>query len=113
MVCRSATASSDTGLAHFQSAYPSEKISKEDLFYFVYGILHSADYRNRYADNLGKELPRIPRVKKAEDFWRSAAPAVPWANCMSAMSAWPWFPTASKVQPTHRRTASRREDALR
>lgn len=59
----------DAGLAHFQSAYPSEKISKEDLFYFVYGILHSADYRNRYADNLGKELPRIPRVKKAEDFW--------------------------------------------
>ena len=59
----------DAGLAHFQSAYPGEKITKEDLFYYVYGILHSPDYRERYADNLGKELPRIPRVRKAEDFW--------------------------------------------
>ncbi|WP_312247065.1 DEAD/DEAH box helicase [Stutzerimonas nitrititolerans] len=59
----------DTGLAHFQTAYPGEQISKEDLFYYVYGILHSPDYRERYADNLSKELPRIPAVKKATDFW--------------------------------------------
>ena len=59
----------DVGLAHFQSAYPGESLSKEDLFYYVYGILHSSDYRQRYADNLSKELPRIPAVKKAADFW--------------------------------------------
>lgn len=59
----------DAGLAHFQAAYPSESFSKEDLFYYVYGILHSQDYRERYADNLSKELPRIPAVKKAADFW--------------------------------------------
>ncbi|MCF7554538.1 DEAD/DEAH box helicase [Pseudomonas petrae] len=59
----------DTGLAHFQAAYPSEQISKQDLFYYVYGILHSPDYCERYADNLSKELPRIPAVKKAVDFW--------------------------------------------
>ena len=59
----------DAGLAHFQSAYPAETISKEDLFYYVYGILHSPDYRELFADNLGKELPRIPRVKMASDFW--------------------------------------------
>jgi len=59
----------DAGLAHFQSAYPGETITKEDVFYYVYGILHSPDYRERYADNLGKELPRIPRVKTAADFW--------------------------------------------
>ncbi|WP_273660663.1 type ISP restriction/modification enzyme [Pseudomonas aeruginosa] len=33
----------DAGLAHFQSAYPGESLSKEDLFYYVYGILHSPD----------------------------------------------------------------------
>lgn len=60
----------DTGLAHFQSAYPDKAISKEDLFYYIYGILHSPDYRERYADNLSKELPRIPRVRQAGDFWR-------------------------------------------
>ena len=59
----------DAGLAHFQEAYPGEVISKEDLFYYVYGLLHSPDYRERYADNLSKELPRIPRVKTAADFW--------------------------------------------
>lgn len=59
----------DEGLAHFCAAYQGENISKEDLFYYVYGLLHSPDYRERYADNLAKELPRIPRVKTATDFW--------------------------------------------
>lgn len=59
----------DEGLAHFQSAYLGEQINKEDVFYYVYGLLHSPDYRERYADNLNKELPRIPRVKIAADFW--------------------------------------------
>lgn len=60
---------SDDGLKHFKDAYPNEIISKEDIFYYVYGLLHSEDYRSRYGDNLSKELPRIPCVKKAEDFW--------------------------------------------
>jgi predicted helicase len=59
----------DEGLKHFQDAYPGETITKEDLFYYVYGLLHSEDYRAKYADNLSKELPRIPRVKTAADFW--------------------------------------------
>lgn len=58
----------DAGLDHFQSAWPGETINKDDLFYYIYGILHSPDYRERYADNLSKELPRIPRVKSAADF---------------------------------------------
>lgn len=59
----------DVALHHFQAAYPGEMISKEDLFYYIYGILYSEDYRSRYADNLSKELPRIPAVKTSEDFW--------------------------------------------
>ena len=53
----------------FRNMYPGENISKEDIFYYVYGLLHSEEYRNRYAENLSKELPRIPCVKKPEDFW--------------------------------------------
>ncbi|SDP29140.1 Predicted helicase [Sulfitobacter litoralis] len=60
---------SDAGLKHFQAAYPGEQISKEDLFYYIYGLLHSADYRERFKNNLSKELPRIPAVKTAVDFW--------------------------------------------
>ncbi|WP_313554244.1 type ISP restriction/modification enzyme [Stutzerimonas nitrititolerans] len=59
----------DKGLAHYQAAYPGEAISKEDLFFYIYGIFHSPDYRERFADNLSKELPRIPAVKQAADFW--------------------------------------------
>jgi predicted helicase len=59
----------DEGLQHFLDAYPGEQISKEDIFYYVYGLLHSQEYRDRYADNLSKELPRIPCVKTPEGFW--------------------------------------------
>lgn len=58
----------DAGLYHFQEKYPKEKITKEDLFYYIYGLLHSPEYREKYANNLSKELPRIPAVKSASDF---------------------------------------------
>ncbi|EUJ10546.1 putative helicase [Methylophilaceae bacterium 11] len=60
----------DEGLVYFQKAYSNEIIAKEDIFYYVYGLLHSDEYITRYADNLAKELPRIPCVKKSEDFWK-------------------------------------------
>ncbi|WP_040296515.1 type ISP restriction/modification enzyme, partial [Bartonella rattimassiliensis] len=60
----------DEGLDHFKAAYPNETITKDDLFYYVYGLLHSEDYRTRYTHNLCKELPRIPCVKAADDFWK-------------------------------------------
>ncbi len=41
------------------------EVAKVDIFYYVYGILHSSEYRERFASNLKKELPRIPL---AEDF---------------------------------------------
>lgn len=59
----------DEGLAHFRAAYPGEAIANDDLFYYVYGLLHSEEYRARYADNLSKQLPRLPTVKNATDFW--------------------------------------------
>jgi predicted helicase len=59
---------SDAGLKHFKDAYPGERITKEDIFYYIYGLLHSEDYRQRYADNLSKQLPRIPCVKSFTDF---------------------------------------------
>lgn len=59
---------SDEGLKAFTNTYAGEAISKEDLFYYIYGLLHSEDYKKRYGDNLSKELPRIPPVKKFSDF---------------------------------------------
>lgn len=51
----------DAGLKVFQETYPEiPGIAKEDIFYYVYGILHSREYRRRFGNNLAKELPRIP-----------------------------------------------------
>ncbi|MEI2639039.1 MAG: type ISP restriction/modification enzyme [Microthrixaceae bacterium] len=44
-------------------------IDKDDVFFYVYGILHSTDYRSAFAADLKKSLPRIPQVDNAEDFW--------------------------------------------
>src|SRR5690606_20621612 len=41
-------------------------ITKEDIFYYVYGILHSLEYKRRFESDLKKMLPRIPF---AQDFW--------------------------------------------
>lgn len=45
------------------------KVMKEDIFYYVYGLLHSPDYRTTFATDLKKSLPRLPLVEKADDFW--------------------------------------------
>ena len=58
----------DAALKHFKEAYPGEKFSKEDIFYYIYGLLHSEEYRSRFEANLSKELPRIPCVKSKDDF---------------------------------------------
>ena len=57
-------------VAHFRAAYTGheDEIDADSVFYYIYGILHSKDYRATYANNLQKELPRIPRVASFEDF---------------------------------------------
>jgi predicted helicase len=44
------------------------KVTKEDIFYYVYGILHSPDYCKKFANDLKKMLPRLPLVEKPTDF---------------------------------------------
>lgn len=46
----------------------SRTITKEHIFYYVYGLLHSKQYRERFADDLKKSLPRIPIVDNVRDF---------------------------------------------
>ncbi len=46
-----------------------DEIGAEDLFYYIYGVLHVPSYRTKYAANLRKELPRIPFPKDAAQFW--------------------------------------------
>lgn len=46
-----------------------KSVDKEDIFYYVYGVLHSPDYRLLFAVNLKRTLPRLPLVEDVQDFW--------------------------------------------
>jgi predicted helicase len=48
------------------------RVTKEDIFYYVYGILHSPEYQKTFANDLKKMLPRLPLVEKPADFWAFA-----------------------------------------
>jgi predicted helicase len=60
---------SDWGLDQFVTHYKDKKIKKEDIFHYVYGVLHNPAYRKKYELNLKREFPRIPFYK---DFWQWA-----------------------------------------
>lgn len=59
---------SDFILETARKAY-GNMVGKEDVFYYVYGVLHSSDYRVAFANDLKKMLPRLPLVTGAKDFW--------------------------------------------
>ena len=56
----------DWALDAFRQHYQDISVNKWDIFYYVYGLLHNEDYREKYAANLKRELPRLPY---APDFW--------------------------------------------
>ena len=60
---------SDTALNAFREHYRDDTITKDAIFDYVYGVLHAPSYREQFANNLSKELPRIPF---APDFYAFA-----------------------------------------
>ncbi|MGV8882353.1 MAG: DEAD/DEAH box helicase [Rhodoglobus sp.] len=59
----------DAILADYRATYGAD-VTKDDIFDYLYGLLHSPEYRERFAADLKKMLPRIPKVK---DFWAFAS----------------------------------------
>lgn len=59
---------SDFILSRCQQQY-GKNVSKDDIFYYVYGFLHSPEYRDTFASDLKKMLPRLPLVEDVRDFW--------------------------------------------
>jgi predicted helicase len=60
----------DWGLSQFTSHYQDSKITKEDIFYYTYAVLHNPEYRKKYELNLKREFPRLPFY---DDFFKWAA----------------------------------------
>jgi predicted helicase len=59
----------DWALEQFRANYEDDSIGKWDIFHYIYAVLHHPDYRERYAANLKRGLPRIPLTP---DFWEFA-----------------------------------------
>lgn len=53
----------DATLTAYRAHYADAAISKEDIFFYVYALLHHPEYRERYEADLKKMLPHIPKVK--------------------------------------------------
>lgn len=58
----------DATLTTYRGFYEDPAISKEDIFYYFYGLLHSPAYKEQYKADLMKMLPRIPKVKDFRGF---------------------------------------------
>ena len=56
----------DWALNEYRTFYKDDSITKEDIFYYTYGILHHSGYRKKYQKSLVRGLPHIPM---APDFW--------------------------------------------
>lgn len=46
-----------------------KNVTKEDIFYYVYGFLHNKEYRNTFVNDLKKMLPKLPLLDSVKDFW--------------------------------------------
>ena len=58
----------DWALEQFRQHYRDQSIGKDDIFCYVYGVLHSPEYKQRFAFDLKKMLPRIPFAKDFRTF---------------------------------------------
>ena len=58
----------DWALDAFRQEYQNPAISKWDIFYYTYALLHHPTYREKYSDNLKRELPRIPYTSDFDSF---------------------------------------------
>ena len=66
---------SDEIIDKFRRKYSDDKITDRNIFNYIYALFHSKDYIKKYANNLAKEMPRIPFLK---DFWG-------WSNIGKAL----------------------------
>ena len=72
----------DWALGQFRARYADPSISKWDIFYYVYGLLHHPGYRERYALDLKRSLPRIP-FAPATDSLRLGEGAGGWGHAFA------------------------------
>ncbi|MHB0939291.1 MAG: type ISP restriction/modification enzyme [Armatimonadota bacterium] len=85
----------DWALAQYQARYGAA-VTKWDIFHYVYALLHHPAYRERYAENLKRELPRIPYVPVG-DFPRYVETGRALADLHLHYESAPEYPLAERI----------------
>ena len=101
---------SDRALSAFRKHYADENITKDAIFDYVYGVLHAPDYRDRFGNDLAKDLPRVP---KAPDFHAFASAGQALARLHLEYETCDEYPLETEVksddpQPEHFRIGTRK-----
>ncbi len=68
----------NNALKDFRIRYDDATITKEDVFYYVYGVLHSPEYKQRFASDLKKMIPRIPMTPDFRAFCSAGRELAKW-----------------------------------
>jgi len=66
-----------------------DKVTADDMFHYVYGLLHSPEYSSRFAAELGKMIPRIPMVDAFWEFVRAGKELERWHLGYETVDPWP------------------------
>ena len=86
----------DWALEQFRTQYADNAITKWDIFHYIYALLHHPAYREKYAANLKRELPRIPF---APDFWGFAQAGARLAEIHVHYESQPEYPLQKLETP--------------
>ncbi|MBE7541756.1 MAG: hypothetical protein HS123_05265 [Solibacteraceae bacterium] len=74
-------------------------MTKEDLFHYIYAVLHHPAYRERFAANLKKELPRIPFAPAFRPFAEAGKSLMDFHIHYESIEPWPLEETINKDTP--------------
>lgn len=80
---------SDWALQEFRRRYADPAITKGDIFWYVYGILHSPEYKDRFASDLKKMIPRIPFTADFAAFRDAGRELGRWHLNYETVEPWP------------------------
>ncbi len=95
---------SDTALHAFQNHYNDDSITKDAIFDYVYGILHAPSYREKFANDLSKMIPRIPYAPDFHAFAQAGADLATLHLNYETCEQYPLahiFSGQGEPQPTH------------
>ncbi len=101
----------DTALRAFRAHYGDSTIGKDAIFDYVYGILHAPAYRERFANDLAKELPRVPLAPEFHVFAEAGRELAALHLGYETCEEYPLevvFSRRGELQPEHFRISERK-----